>query len=326
MFDLVAMVNLSSPLTFEPIFQERIWGGRKLASLFGKNLPFDRSIGESWEIVDRPEAQSIVRNGPFRGRTLHELWTQDREAIFGKVADGPSQTGISRFPLLIKLLDAHDQLSLQVHPPEKIAAKLGGEPKTEFWYVVSAIPGARLHVGLRSAVTRAEFKKAVRAGTAANLVHTITVQAGDSIFLPAGRFHAVGGGNVLVEIQQNSDTTYRVYDWDRMDDNGKPRQLHVEQALKSIDFGDVAPSLIASQSEVLVHHQLFEIRKWSLDAPRDIGSAGEFVIVCCLTGAIRCADVDLRPGEFFLVPASMKDRQVQPRAGATTLLRITIPK
>src|SRR3984893_15469345 len=295
---------------------ERIWGGHRLASLFGKRTPPTATIGESWEIVDRPEAQSVVRNGPFRDRILHELWTRDRKAIFGNAPDS------TRFPLLIKLLDAHDQLSLQVHPPEKIAAKLKGEPKTEFWYVASAIPGARLHVALRSAVTRAEFKKAVRAGTAANLVHTITVQAGDSIFLPAGRFHAVGGGNVLVEIQQNSDTTYRVYDWDRVDDNGKPRQLHVDQAVKSIDFDDVAPSLIESESEVLVHHQLFEIQKWSLDAPRDLGCPGEFVIVCCLTGTIRCADVDLRPGEFFLVPASMKDRQLQPRSAATTLLRI----
>src|SRR3984893_10838758 len=310
------MVRVSSPLIFEPVFQERIWGGRKLASLFGKNLPFDRSVGESWEIVDRPEAQSVGRNGPFRDRILHELWTHPREGIFGNLPDAP------RFPLLMKLLDAHDQLSLQVHPPEKIASKLGGEPKTEFWHVVSAIPGARIHVGLSSAVTRGEFKKAVRNGTVANLVHTIPVQAGDSIFLPAGRFHAVGGGNVLVEIQQNSDTTYRVYDWDRVDDDGKPRQLHVDQAVKSIDFDDVAPSLIESESEVLVHHQLFEIQKWSLDAPRDLGCPGEFVIVCCLTGTIRCADVDLRPGEFFLVPASMKDRQLQPRSAATTLLRI----
>jgi mannose-6-phosphate isomerase len=320
MFDLVPMVSVNSPLTFDPVFQERIWGGRKLASLFGKNLPFDRSVGESWEIVDRPEAQSVVRNGPFRDRTLHELWTHDREAIFGKLPDAP------RFPLLIKLLDAHDQLSLQVHPPEKVAAKLGGEPKTEFWHVASAIPGARLHVGLRHAVSRDEFEQAVRAGTVANLVHTIPVQAGDSIFLPAGRFHAVGAGNVLVEIQQNSDTTYRVYDWDRVDDNGKRRQLHVDQALESIDFSDVAPGLIEPKDEVLVRHPLFEVQKWNLDAPRDIGPSGEFAIVCCLTGAVRCVDVDLRPGEFFLVPASMKDRRLQPRVAATTLLRITIPK
>ena len=313
------MVSLNSPLTFEPIFQERIWGSRKLASLFGKNLPGDKTIGESWEIVDRPEAQSVVRHGPFRDRTLHELWMHDRETVFGRVSDAP------RFPLLIKLLDAHDQLSLQVHPPEKIATKLGGEPKTEFWYVASAIPGARLFVGLRRAVTRERFEEAVRARTVADLVHTVEVKTGDSIFLPAGRFHAVGAGNVLVEIQQNSDTTYRVYDWDRVDDNGKPRQLHVDQALQSIDFDDVAPTLIEPQGELLVKNELFEIQKCNLDSSREIAPVGQFAIVCCLSGSIRLADVDLRPGEFLLAPASLKDRQLQPRAEATSLLRITIP-
>jgi mannose-6-phosphate isomerase len=313
------MVSLNSPLTFEPIFQERIWGSRKLASLFGKNLPGAETIGESWEIVDRPEAQSVVRHGPFRDRTLHELWTHDREAVFGRVSDAP------RFPLLIKLLDAHDQLSLQVHPPEKIAAKLGGEPKTEFWYVASAIPGARLFVGLRRAITRERFEEAVRARTVADLVHTVEVKTGDSIFLPAGRFHAVGAGNVLVEIQQNSDTTYRVYDWDRVDDSGMPRQLHVEQALQSIDFNDVAPTLIQPEGELLVKNELFEIQKWSLDSAREISPAGQFAIVCCLSGSTRLGDVDLRPGEFLLAPASSKDRQIQPRVEATSLLRITIP-
>ena len=313
------MVSVNSPLTFEPIYQERIWGSRKLASLFGKNLPADKTIGESWEIVDRPEVQSVVRHGPFRDRTLHELWMHDRETVFGRVPDAP------RFPLLIKLLDAHDQLSLQVHPPEKIAAKLSGEPKTEFWYVASAIPGARLFVGLRRAVTRERFEEAVRSRTVADLVHTVEVKAGDSIFLPAGRFHAVGAGNVLVEIQQNSDTTYRVYDWDRVDDNGKPRQLHVDQALQSIDFNDVAPTLIEPDGELLVKNELFEIQKWNLNSSREIAPAGQFAVVCCLNGAIRLADVDLRSGEFLLAPASLKDRQIQPRAEATSLLRITIP-
>lgn len=313
------MVSLNSPLTFDPIFQERIWGSRKLASLFGKNLPGDKTIGESWEVVDRPEAQSVVRHGPFRDRTLHELWGRDRETVFGRLPDTP------RFPLLIKLLDAHDRLSLQVHPPEKIAAKLGDEPKTEFWYVASAIPGARLFVGLRRAVTREQFEEAVHARTVADLVHTVEVKTGDSIFLPAGRFHAVGAGNVLVEIQQNSDTTYRVYDWDRVDDNGKPRQLHVDQALQSIDFDDVAPTLIEPKGELLVKNELFEIQKWNLDSPREIVPAGRFAIVCCLSGSIRLVDVDLRPGEFLLSPASLNDRQIQPRAEATTLLRITIP-
>ncbi len=309
-----------TPLTFEPIFIERIWGSHRLASQFGKKLPPTGTIGESWEIVDRPEAQSIVRNGPLRGRTLHELWTRDRDAIFGSVADA------SRFPLLVKLLDAHDTLSLQVHPPEKVAAKLGGEPKTEFWYVAFAIAGAKLLAGLRQDVTRDQFAKAVRDGTVADLVHTIPVQTGDSIFLPAGRFHSVGAGNVLVEIQQNSDTTYRVFDWNRRDDKGKPRQLHVDQALECIDFTDVAPKLTDSKGETLVKHELFEVQKWNLDAPREIIGFGHFAIVCCLTGAVRLVDVDLRPGEFFLVPASLQDRQIQPRSASTTLLRVAIPK
>src|SRR5690242_1883786 len=159
---------------------ERIWGGHRLASLFGKKTPATATIGESWEIVDRPEAQSIVRNGPLRDRTLHELWTHDRQSIFGNAPKTP------RFPLLIKLLDAHDRLSLQVHPPEKIAAKFAGEPKTEFWYVASAIPGAKLMVGLREAVTRDQFRRAIENGTVAQLVHTISVEVGDAMFLPAG--------------------------------------------------------------------------------------------------------------------------------------------
>lgn len=299
---------------------ERIWGGHRLASLFGKRTPPTATIGESWEIVDRPEAQSVVRNGPFRDRTLHELWTRDRKAIFGSVPDTP------RFPLLIKLLDAHDQLSLQVHPPEKVATNLGGEPKTEFWYVASAIPGAKLYVGLRKAVKPDQFAQAVRAGTVADVVHSIEVKTGDSMFLPAGRFHAVGAGNVLVEIQQNSDTTYRVYDWNRVDDNGKPRELHVDQALESIDFNDVAPGLTQPDGELLIRNNLFEIQKWTLDAPREIAPAGQFAIICCLTGSVRCVDVDLRPGEFALVPAALQDRKVQPREEGTTLLRITIPR
>ncbi len=298
---------------------ERIWGGHRLASLFGKKTPPTATIGEAWEIVDRPEAQSVVRSGPFRDRTLHELWTRDRKAIFGDVPDSP------RFPLLIKLLDAHDQLSLQVHPPAKVAASLGGEPKTEFWFVASAIPGAKLHGGLRKAVTRDQFAGAVRAGTVAELVHSFEVKAGDSMFLPAGRFHGIGAGNVLVEIQQNSDTTYRVFDWNRVDDAGKPRQLHIDQALQSIDFDDVAPNLTQPDGELLVRNELFEIQKWNLDAARDVAPAGMFAIICCLTGATRCVDVDLRSGEFALVPATLPDRKVQPRENGTTLLRITIP-
>jgi mannose-6-phosphate isomerase len=311
--------NLTSPLTFEPIFMERMWGGRRLESEFGKKLPPNTRIGESWEIVDRPEARSVVANPPLNGKTLHELWTQNRHDIFGDVAETP------RFPLLIKLLDAQEKLSLQVHPPEKAAAKLGGEPKTEFWYVAAADPGAELFLGFREPITRAQFKRALDKGTVQDCVHKIRVKAGDAMFLPAGRLHAVGGGNLLVEIQQNSDTTYRVFDWNRANADGKLRQLHVDQALQCIDFGDVGPHLIELNGEVLIRNELFEIEKWNLDSSRGIAPLGQFAIVCCLTGSLRCASVDLVRGEFFLVPASLETRQLHPQSERTSLLRITIP-
>jgi len=298
---------------------ERIWGGRKLAELFGKKLPANKRIGESWEIVDRPEAQSVVARGPRKGKTLHELWKEGRSLIFGEVPNAP------RFPLLIKLLDAHEKLSLQVHPPEQVVRKLGGEPKTEFWYVAAADPGAELLLGFCKPSTRVQFENALREGTAADYVHKIRVKPGDAAFLPAGRLHAVSAGNLLIEVQQNSDTTYRVFDWNRRDDSGQPRQLHVKQAMASIDFKDVTPKLVRPKGETLVRHEFFEVQKWNLDSPREATPRGQFAVVCCVTGKLRCADVDLAPGEFFLVPARLQDRQLQPRRKGTRLLRITIP-
>ena len=299
---------------------ERIWGGRRLETAFGKRLPPNVNIGESWEIVDRPEAQSVVASGPLKGKTLHELWMGSRKEIFGKVSEA------ARFPLLIKMLDAQEKLSLQVHPPEKIAAKLGSEPKTEFWYVAAAEPGAELFLGFGESTTRDQFEKVLREGSAAEHIHKIRVKAGDAVFLPAGRFHGIGAGNLLVEIQQNSDTTYRVFDWNRVDPaTGKPRQLHIEQALQSIDFNDVKPKLIVPKGELLVRHELFEIRKWNLDRPRAVAPLGQFAIICCLTGKLTCANVDLAPGEFFLLPAQLQDRQLKPLAAKTSLLCVTIP-
>jgi mannose-6-phosphate isomerase len=312
-------LNLTSPLAFQPIFMERIWGGRRLQSAFGKNLPLDKKIGESWEIVDRPEAQSIVREGPLRGKTLHELWTEHRSQIFGDLTES------ERFPLLVKLLDAQETLSLQVHPPEDKAMELGGEPKTEFWYVAAANPNAELFVGLKKLIAPDDFKRALERGTIADHVHAIPVKAGDAMFLPAGRLHAVGAGTLLVEIQQNSDTTYRVFDWNRTDDRGQPRQLHVEQALASIDFTDCTPGLVELKGELLVRQQLFEIQKWNLDTRRFIAPMGKFAIVFCLTGSVRCAEIDLVPGEFCLIPAQMSDRNVAPIADETSVLRVTIP-
>lgn len=307
------------PLKFEPLFMERIWGGRRLEALFGKRLPSGAQIGESWELVDRPEAQSIVQDGPWRGRTLHDLWQNEQDQVFGAMPES------DRFPLLIKLLDAQEKLSLQVHPPAEIAQELGGEPKTEFWYIADAKPAAELYVGLKQQSSRAAFKAALEEGAAEEHVHRLPVSAGDAMFLPSGRMHAIGAGNVIVEIQQNSDTTYRVFDWNRTDANGAPRDLHIEESLRSIDFEDREPTLVQPAGESLLRHSLFAIEKWDLEQAREVGADGSFAIVVCLTGELECAGVVLKPGELFLVPAGLKDRALKPIADGTALLRITIP-
>ena len=312
--------EVTTPLTFEPIFIERMWGGRRLKSEFYKKLPPHKCIGESWEIVDRSEAQSVVAGGPLGGKTLHELWTQHREEIFGDVPD------TLRFPLLIKILDAQEKLSLQVHPPESVASRLGGEPKSEFWYVAAANSDAEIFLGFREPITRDSFEERLRGGTVIDYIHRIAVQSGDAIFLPAGRVHAIGAGTLLIEIQQNSDTTYRVFDWNRADPTtGKQRDLHIQQAIQCIDFEDVQPKLIQSEGELLISHSLFEIRKWNLDKAREAAPLGQFAIVCCLTGNLSCAKASLTPGEIFLIPAHLEDRQLKPLAPNTSLLRITIP-
>ena len=312
--------EVTTPLAFEPIFIERIWGGRRLESEFHKNLPPQKRIGESWEIVDRSEEQSVVASGPLCGKPLHELWTQHRQEIFRDVPDAP------RFPLIIKILDAREKLSLQVHPPENVASKLGGEPKSEFWYVAATDPDAELFLGFREPMTRDRFEERLRDGTVIDHVSRIAVQAGDAVFLPAGRVHAIGAGNLLIEIQQNSDTTYRAFDWNRTDPaTGTKRALHVEQAIQCIDFEDVQPQLIQSEGELLMSHGLFEIRKWNLNEAREAAPLGQFAIIYCLTGNLGCAKASLTPGEIFLITAHLEDRQLKPLAPDTSLLRVTNP-
>ena len=311
--------KLTQPLVFEPLFMERIWGGRRLESLYGKRLPPGLRIGESWEMVDRPEAQSVVHDGPLRGRTLHDLWMKNRPEVFGDVPDAP------RFPILAKLLDAQENLSLQVHPPAKIAPELGGEPKSEMWYVADATPKAELFVGLRKTSSRRAFEKAIEEGTVEEQVHSIRVSPGDAIFLPSGRLHALGAGNVIVEIQENSDTTYRLYDWDRVKKGGPAREMQIEEAFKCIDFGDREPALLNPKGESLIRHKSFEVEKWLLTGQREISGAGSFAIVVCLTGELQCSGVEFKAGDFFLVPARLKERTVKPISEGVSLLRVTLP-
>src|SRR2546427_778804 len=231
------------PLTFHPLLKERVWGGRKLAEIYHKPLPPGVPIGESWEISDRPGDVSVIANGPLAGKDLHWLIEQHAQELLGSAG---LQHG--RFPLLIKILDAEEKLSLQVHPPPEQAHELGGEPKTEMWYIADAAPGAELFVGLKRGVTREQFEQKIRDGSVEACVHRLNVHAGDAMFLPSGRLHAIGAGLVIFEIQQNSDTTYRVFDWNRLGLDGKPRALHVEESLASINFDDFEPGLIRAAS------------------------------------------------------------------------------
>ena len=312
-------MDLTQPIVFEPLFMERVWGGRRLETLLHKRLPQSARIGESWEIVDREDAQSVVHEGPLRGSTLNELWTGNREAIFGTLPDSP------RFPLLFKILDAQERLSVQVHPPAEVAGKLGGEPKTEMWYLLEALLESDLYAGLKSGVTRPDFEQALRDGEVADKVHRLPVRAGDAIFIPSGRIHAIGAGNVIIEVQQNSDTTYRVFDWNRLGLDGKPRALHVQESLESINFDDIEPSVATADGEVLASCPHFCVERWDLTEPR-ADEAGRFSVFTVLTGEVACGDMRFAPGEFFLVPATMAQREVRPLQEGSSVLRTTIPE
>lgn len=226
-------------IRFTPIYMERVWGGRDLEKKFARKLPADKVIGEAWEICDRPEALSIAKGGKFDGKSIREIIENNSEYVMG-----PDWNPKDAFPILVKWLDCQERLSLQVHPPKAVADKLGGEPKTENWYVADCKPGAGLIAGLKKGATREAFEKSLADNSAEKLLHRFPVKKGDSIFVESGRLHAIDGGNLILEIQQNSDTTYRVYDWGRVGLDGKPRQLHVAQSMASIDFNDFEPSPI----------------------------------------------------------------------------------
>lgn len=226
-----------SIITFKPIVKERVWGGRDLKNKIGRELPDEGVFGESWEIVDRPEAQSIVASGEFEGLSVRELIRTSTKDIMG-----PDWEPSCPFPILVKWLDCQDRLSLQVHPPADIAPELKGEPKTECWYIADCSKDANLIAGLKNGTSEEAFEAALRDNTLEKLCHRFAVSQGDHIFIPSGRIHAIDAGNFILEIQQNSDTTYRVYDWNRTGLDGKPREIHIQESMKSIDFNDFEPA------------------------------------------------------------------------------------
>ena len=304
------------PFTFGPLFKERVWGGRRLETLYHKPLPAGVPIGESWELSDRPGDVSVITSGPLAGKDLRWLMEHHGAELLGE-----AKPYAGRFPLLIKLLDAQEKLSLQVHPPAERAAALGGEPKTEMWYIADAAPGAELFVGLKRGTTRQDFEQKLQAGNVEECFHRVPVKAGDAMFLPSGRVHAIGAGLVIFEIQQNSDTTYRVYDWGRVGLDGKPRQLHVSESLASIDFEDVEPQLILPAShqagaislQRLVNHPLFIVQLLTANSTATLRplSPSRAKVLGITNGRLLVTTEDnpaleLRAGQFALVPAAVE--------------------
>jgi mannose-6-phosphate isomerase len=291
-------------IAFEPVYQTRVWGGRALAGRLGRPLPGNEPIGESWELVDRPEAQSVARHN---GRTLRELLQSDADSIMG-----PGYDPNSPFPILVKWLDCSQRLSLQVHPSAEVAKQLGGEPKTECWYIAEAEEEAALIVGLKRGATRGHFEHAIKTESLEPLLHRFRVQTGQAMLLQSGRLHAIDAGNLILEIQQNSDTTYRVYDWGRKGLDGKPRQLHVEESLQSIDFDDIEPEPLPPMTthgeRTIAKCPEFRIRQFNLEQGETLSFPGREQprILSLVSGELRDHDSgqQLSASENVLIPYS----------------------
>jgi mannose-6-phosphate isomerase len=311
--------TVTYPLVLEPRHLEKPWGGRRIETVLGRSLLPGVKVGESWEVHDRGGAASVVTNGPLAGRTLAEL----------RGAAPP-------FPLLVKVLDAAETLSVQVHPDAETAARLGGDAqaKTECWFVLHAEPGAKVWRGLREGVTRATLADAVAAGTVESCLHSFEVASGDTVYVPAGTVHTIGAGVLLAEVQQNSDTTYRLHDW------GRPRALHVEEALASIHYGPRSPDKVPPQTlhdDGRVEHRLLmrcpffsaesvvAMGTFTLDAPPSLDGVPAVLHVLSGEGELRpfrrgVAPVPFGPGTTLLLPPAEESFEVVPGASVLRAL------
>jgi mannose-6-phosphate isomerase len=305
------------PLVFSPLFKELVWGGSKLGSQLRKSCDPALPIGESWELVDIVSDQSVVHEGPLAGASLNDLVRDHRDDLLGPVGlDG------GRFPLLVKFIDAAKTLSVQVHPNEENAAKLGGRAKNEVWFVLQADPDARLYVGLKEGVDGEILAKAIGDGSIEELLVAHRPKVGEMVHVCPGTFHAIGAGMLLAEVQQPSDTTYRAYDWGRVGLDGKPRQLHIEQALKCVDF-DSRPAMV--RGDLDAGH--FAVRSVQLTAgvQEKLDGAGPLVVVglagsCQLKGADDHPAVAIERGEVVLLPHCCRPGVVQGTSDSTVLV------
>ncbi len=322
------------PLRFEPIYQYRIWGGRHLADLLTAPLPGDGPIGEAWLLSDRDDHSSKVAAGPLKGSTIRQLLEQSPDEMLGKLAGR-----FQRFPVLLKFLDAHEKLSVQVHPEDGQTDFIpaGETGKTEAWVVLKAEAVSRIYAGLKTGTTKDDLKRALASREVPNVLASFAPKVGDAVFLRAGTVHSLGG-LVVFEVQENSDVTFRLNDWDRVDpQTGKPRPLQVEQAIACIDFkqveiGPVAPvmeEVAPVLRERLFHCKHFFVWRHEGHSPFTVGAVGTPRVLVCLDGAGELenegASYSLGKGEVLLLPAVIGACCCRPR-GAMSLLQVALPE
>lgn len=325
-------MTVAYPLRTQPLFRDYLWGGRKLETVLGKSLPAGGVWAESWEMVDHPEHQSIVSNGPLAGKSLRQIAAGQATWLLG-----PDNNSPKSLPLLLKYLDCQRVLSVQVHPDDEYARQMSPPDlgKTEAWYIVSAEPDAVLYAGLQDGVDQQTLRAALEAGTVESCLHSIRPKAGDCVFIPAGTTHALGAGLLVAEIQQASNTTFRLFDWNRLDAQGKPRALHVEQALEVIDFsGGPRPVQIPQTTSQAGRQRMVECDKFVLDRlsqvdTADVAGDKNFHLLTAPRGGVTLrwsgepstgADQEtLETGQSVLLPACMPKVSVELAAGAELL-------
>lgn len=322
------------PIRFKPKLREMIWGGDTLRQRYGKKSRPGSKIGESWEICGMPGASSVVANGFLKGNSLEEIAEIYMDELLGEAVYSKFGT---EFPLLIKFIDAADRLSIQVHPDDRMASERHHAwGKTEMWYVIDAIPGSVIYTGFRKKITKEEYLGYLSRGKMADIINSTVVNPGDVFFIPAGLVHAIGGGVLLAEIQQTSDITYRIYDWDRVDAAGKQRELHTSLALDAIDYSHDSTNLLKIAPELnrtvlLAESPYFRTSLISFDKPiiKDYSMTDSFVIYICTESmaVIECNghSEEIKAGETLLIPASADSVAIIPR-GKAVLLEVFVPQ
>ncbi len=316
-------MNPLYPLRFNPVYKDYLWGGSRIPKAFNRELP-DGVYAESWEISTHPDGATSIANGPLAGKTLSDLLPEYKTELLGTHVKGDD------FPLLIKLIDARDKLSVQVHPNDDNAAAVEGEPKTEMWYFLEGAAGAQIYCGLKPGIGKEEFLQAMEDKTFADILQAIPAQPGEAVFVPGGRVHAIGEGCLILEIQQNSNTTYRIYDWDRTDAAGNARELHIDKALQVIDWknnGDPHCDVRGTTIESCEYFQLDRHELTEETAFPNIGKSFQALFVAEGAGVIRWANGEdvLSAGQSWLIPAGLGDYEIIPEGAACTVLCTTIP-